>query len=423
MLSSLIIGCSGSSDNATTDTNTLPIADAGSDKLFVTVDDNKIMEINSTEKTVLTVNKISDLAIQLDGSLSLDNENDPLSYQWRITQKPQNSITSLRGESTSTPTLSIDRLGDYTLELIVNDGKTDSIADEMTISVKTYVLDKVRHMNPNDPTNAYTYLYDMTYDNEYKYIIKIHTEFESNSSIYSNTFFTYDTYGNMSTREYNSSTGEWEENSWDYDEKGQLLASHDASSDGWYEDIQNVYDNDGKLIESNLTSQNLLFPWNITYVYDTQDNLVTIDRDVGDGNRWISEFEYDENGTKIKGYRVASSVESTTSYTYDERGNIIEEYTVQADNSGWYKQEYTYNEVNEILTDRYENSFGNLELITYTYDTENRVLTRQEEDQNSDWMMRSYTYDEFGKESTTLYESSQADNSVLVEFDYKLIPE
>lgn len=269
--------------------------------------------------------------------------------------------------------------------------------------------------------NTQTMLYSYDFDGTYQELFKIHMENEDNSSIYGDYIYTYDSYGNLASIDFNSTTLTWEE-SWIYDEAGHLLVSHEAYSDGWYEDVQNLYDGSGKLTDRNLTSKNLPSRWKMTYEYDGEGNLITIDRDVGNGNRWISQYEYNENGRKIKGYRVSSSVESTTVYSYDERGNLIGLYTENTNDDAWYRRTYTYNADNKVLTDRYENSAGNLDIQTYTYNADNQRLTYREEDQSVSWTMYTTTYDEFGYESTFLYENSSGEAS-LSEYSYKLIPE
>lgn len=69
----------------------------------------------------------------LDGSLSHDADEDPLTYRWRIVTAPQNSAAELVGADLVKPTFTPDQYGVYTIELVVNDGKVDSNADTMTI--------------------------------------------------------------------------------------------------------------------------------------------------------------------------------------------------------------------------------------------------------------------------------------------------
>ncbi len=73
--------------------------------------------------------------ISLDGSASIDPDNNPLTYHWSLTEKPTNSAASLVAADTANPQFSIDVLGDYRAQLIVNDGIIDSLP--ANIAIKT----------------------------------------------------------------------------------------------------------------------------------------------------------------------------------------------------------------------------------------------------------------------------------------------
>jgi hypothetical protein len=73
--------------------------------------------------------------VALDGSASNDPDGDPLTYQWRIVSAPAGSAAVLSDATLVSPTISVDRRGVYTVEIIVNDGTVDSVADTMDINV------------------------------------------------------------------------------------------------------------------------------------------------------------------------------------------------------------------------------------------------------------------------------------------------
>ena len=93
-----------------TTSNTRPTADAGPDQ---TVD------IGAT--------------VHLNGSNSADIDGDTLTYQWTLS-RPTGSTAQLSGAATATPTFTVDRAGDYTATLMVNDGTQSSGPDTVTIS-------------------------------------------------------------------------------------------------------------------------------------------------------------------------------------------------------------------------------------------------------------------------------------------------
>lgn len=91
--------------------NSKPTADAGADQRGV---------VNTT--------------ITLDGGGSQDPDNDPLSYEWNILTKPLGSGAALATPTATQPTFTLDKAGTYTIQLIVRDGRLDSVPDIVTVS-------------------------------------------------------------------------------------------------------------------------------------------------------------------------------------------------------------------------------------------------------------------------------------------------
>jgi len=73
--------------------------------------------------------------VTLDGSGSSDPEEDyPLTYSWQFTSKPEDSIAVLSDANTVSPSLTVDMLGDYVIELVVTDSLgAESAADQVVI--------------------------------------------------------------------------------------------------------------------------------------------------------------------------------------------------------------------------------------------------------------------------------------------------
>ena len=126
--------------------NYAPVADAGEDQ-----------------------NSLSGTVVKLDASDSFDKEGKPLSYYWKMIEKPKGSKVQLNGTN-----FVPDRDGKYVFQLIVNNGKTDSKPDTVTIiagtntkpianagddqKVKTgdlVVLDGSRSSDPENHTISY----------------------------------------------------------------------------------------------------------------------------------------------------------------------------------------------------------------------------------------------------------------------------
>jgi hypothetical protein len=120
----LSFGCSGGGDSggsaddsanveseATVKTNSVPVADAG-----------RIQNVSTGS------------LVTLDGSGSLDTDGDRLTYNWILVSIPVGSDATLSSTSTLNPSFTADLEGVYQLNLVVNDGSIDSLADSMTVT-------------------------------------------------------------------------------------------------------------------------------------------------------------------------------------------------------------------------------------------------------------------------------------------------
>lgn len=94
--------------------NSAPVADAG------------------TDQAVKTGSPVT-----LDGSASTDADDDLLSYQWTLAERPQGSAASLAGAMTVRPVFTPDVDGQYQLSLVVSDGEATSLADQLTVTAST----------------------------------------------------------------------------------------------------------------------------------------------------------------------------------------------------------------------------------------------------------------------------------------------
>jgi RHS repeat-associated protein len=92
--------------------NSAPVADAGPDQEAV----------------------IGDTVI-LDGSGSSDADGDPLTYQWAIISRPENSLATLVNPETINPSFVPDEVGSYVAQLIVNDATVNSDPDTSLVEV------------------------------------------------------------------------------------------------------------------------------------------------------------------------------------------------------------------------------------------------------------------------------------------------
>lgn len=91
--------------------NTKPVANAGADKFG---------DLGNT--------------LVLDGSASTDVDGDVLTYKWRVVSGPVGSAAQVVNYTTVKPTITLDKYGIYTIELVVNDGIVDSDPDTVVIN-------------------------------------------------------------------------------------------------------------------------------------------------------------------------------------------------------------------------------------------------------------------------------------------------
>ena len=117
MATYLSLLCNATGTPIVADKNGRPVADAGADQA---------VGIGDT--------------VTLDGSRSLDPDNDTLVYQWRLAPIPQGSSATLTGATTAAPSFTADAAGVYVAELIVTDGKKSSLADTVTVTAYPAVV-------------------------------------------------------------------------------------------------------------------------------------------------------------------------------------------------------------------------------------------------------------------------------------------
>jgi len=73
---------------------------------------------------------------QLDGSHSSDVDGNTLTFKWTLVNQPAGSTTALSDPIAVQPALPIDKAGQYTVELVVDDGIEDSETAQLIISTE-----------------------------------------------------------------------------------------------------------------------------------------------------------------------------------------------------------------------------------------------------------------------------------------------
>lgn len=77
-----------------------------------------------------------DTTVELDGSNSSDPNDDPLTFSWRFVSRPSNSSAQLSGASSARPSFRADVLGQYVVELTVEDPDGNADSDRVTITAQ-----------------------------------------------------------------------------------------------------------------------------------------------------------------------------------------------------------------------------------------------------------------------------------------------
>ncbi len=97
--------------------------------ITVTVDDPPVANAGPDQLAVIHT------TVQLDGSLSTDDLTAPASllYAWSISSAPAGSMATLVGATSALPTLTPDVAGDYTIDLAVTDGSSQTSAIDQVV--------------------------------------------------------------------------------------------------------------------------------------------------------------------------------------------------------------------------------------------------------------------------------------------------
>jgi len=79
--------------------------------------------------------RVGDL-VGLSGAASSDPDGDSLTYTWTFNNRPLDSLASLIDGLTVAPRFTADKPGQYLIQLIVSDGKLDSVPDTVIVSTE-----------------------------------------------------------------------------------------------------------------------------------------------------------------------------------------------------------------------------------------------------------------------------------------------
>lgn len=101
----------------------------------------------------------------LNGSASSDPEGDSLTYAWTFTSVPSGSSAAFVDPAVENPTFTPDLDGNYTAQLIVNDGQLNSPPSTVTKTASTAVVTSTLNMAMEGVAVGSTAVYDTTITN------------------------------------------------------------------------------------------------------------------------------------------------------------------------------------------------------------------------------------------------------------------
>ncbi|MDM0045917.1 PKD domain-containing protein [Variovorax dokdonensis] len=128
LVAATLVGCGGGGSNAAaTDTSTQTPKPSET----VTPKGNVAPVANAGAALTGKTGK----SVSLSGLASADADGDSLTYVWTVASKPDGSTAALSGFTSAEPTFTPDMAGTYTFSLIVNDGKVDSAASTVELTV------------------------------------------------------------------------------------------------------------------------------------------------------------------------------------------------------------------------------------------------------------------------------------------------
>lgn len=120
-------------------TATLLVNDGKADSLPVTatiIASEKPASANTVPSAHAGANQTAPVGtkVTLNGEASSDKNGDPLTYKWTLVSKPVSSMTTVIGDTTVKPILLLDAAGTYSVTVIVNDGKANSLPSTVLIT-------------------------------------------------------------------------------------------------------------------------------------------------------------------------------------------------------------------------------------------------------------------------------------------------
>lgn len=208
-----------------------------------------------------------------------------------------------------------------------------------------------------------------------------------------------------------------------YDENDNEVRNVSLNQDT-YTDYTNTYDSYGNLIRCQQIRQtdDKYYIFYDEYEYDENNRLKCANHYNESINlKYWETYEYNENGDLIQKdlwYDGERKPKTSNIFEYDENGNVKCERRQYNDNTEFYMYvDYEYDENGRPITEFIKEPDGTLyNTITRTYDDKGNILTEYTE--NSEWYNTEvYVYDE--KNRCTSKKGMKKDRTVVVDAEYE----
>ena len=172
---------------------------------------------------------------------------------------------------------------------------------------------------------------------------------------------------------------------------------------------QFTYDNDGNLIKYNdcagtvreytyfpnghVQTENIIYQEICSYItYDTNGNILTLDRTYPHGDYQIDRYTYDEAGQMLSyiSDRSCTNNDITEGFAYDTSGNCTSH--IKSTSSGTVTNEYLYDDFNRIIYEK-KNEYGHQSEHYYEYDDSGNLIRSSTVYQLGPSAKHTYEYD------------------------------
>jgi hypothetical protein len=267
--------------------------------------------------------------------------------------------------------------GDVESITIISYHISNGIAAEKAYSRKTYRFNDNGHVSEilyNDtPTVNYTYKFDKRGN-----VTQSRRENHDNGEVYATDCYRYNSKGQLvevtgEGKEYDDVWGSWK-TIYKYNTKGNTIK------------VKELYVDDGRKFIT-------------TYKYDKYQKVIKIVAiDTGINDNRMSTYTYDDKGNKIEErYYDFETPTGKTIYKYDDKGNKVEECTYDVEGSLINKYTYKYDDKgNKVEECRYDMEGSLIDKYTYKYNNSGQVVEEAYYYGESLREMLTYKYDSKG---------------------------